>query len=235
MKNVQMLSEANHQNLKVKTAFEVGLGYDRPTSMLLPSEIEDAQREYVILFRRNEESNKLVLNVLLGLEAGENLYLSGDKWGASYQPLAIRKGPLLMGPNPDESEGGVVFFLDLDDPRVNADSGESLFNKGDPTSWLNNQRAILQALHAGWPDMEVLASEFETLGLIEPLRLDIELKNGQSLDLDGAFSISEEKLAAMTAEQLASLNEKGLLKLAFFIASSLHNFVKLIEIKNAGL
>jgi hypothetical protein len=63
--------------------------------------------------------------------------------------------------------------------------------------------------------------------------LDIHFKNGESLHFDGVYTLAEEKLYGLSDKQLYLLNENGFLSTAFFIANSLSNIKRLIDIKNA--
>ena len=71
--------------------------------------------------------------------------------------------------------------------------------------------------------------------LFEPVSIDVELSNGDALKVAGHFTISEERLSQLTAQQLDQLNQSGYLKNVMMAASSLDNVQKLVDLKNARI
>jgi hypothetical protein len=76
---------------------------------------------------------------------------------------------------------------------------------------------------------------FEQLGLIEPVDLAIELQNGEKHRLHGNYTVSEEKLAALNADDLHQLHQQGFLQSAFLLINSLSNIERLVNMKNRQL
>src|SRR5439155_25882085 len=54
-------------------------------ALVVPSEFEQLQREYPILFRRDADGEFQAVSIL-GLDRGENLFLSDGEWAARYIP-----------------------------------------------------------------------------------------------------------------------------------------------------
>jgi hypothetical protein len=90
-------------------------------------------------------------------------------------------------------------------------------------------------MHADADNIARMVDTFTEFSLIEPLTLNIQLKNEEVLNLGGAYTISKEKIAALTGEQLNTLNQAGFLALGFYIADSLANLTKLIDKKNSKI
>lgn len=255
MSNLVVISPEHHQQLAIETRYLPNLGYDHGSAMISPVEIQEAQRFYPLVFRKHQETGRFFLNALLGFSADENLHLDGEgNWLTEYVPLAVRKGPFLIALLDSDAEGeapgsdGIapqqkaVLSLNLDDPRVILDNtvgeqlgkGQRLFDEsGLATTYLEEINQILATLHETANDIHGLADTFMSLGLIEPLSLDIVLNNGEQIKLDGAYTVAEEKLSALSGEELAHLNQQGYLSSAFYIAGSIHNVGWLVERKNA--
>ena len=68
--------------------------------------------------------------------------------------------------------------------------------------------------------------------LLEKFVFDIELNNKSHNRLSGFYTINEETLHNLTAEQLAELNKKGFLKPLYMAVASLLNMGALIKRKN---
>lgn len=255
MSNLVVISPKHHQQLAIETFYLPKLGYDHGSAMISPVEILEAQRFYPLVFRKHQETGRFFLNALLGFTAEENLHLDGaGNWLSDYVPLAVRKGPFLIAmlnnngesdasqnaaPDPEQK---AVLSLNLDDPRVipdntvgeHAGKGQRLFDDdGLATAYLEEINQILATLHETSNDVHSMVNALSELDLIEPLCLEVMLNNGEQIKLEGAYTIAEEKLAALSGDELARLNHQGYLSSAFYIAGSIHNVGWLVERKNS--
>lgn len=235
MANHQLLDKSQHKKLRVDTRYTAQLGYAMGAVMVTDIELLAAQKEYPIIFRKHAETGRYFPNLMLGFRHDENLFLGEDgQWNATHIPLAVAKGPFLIGfqdlgkgPHPTVS-------VDLDDPRVSEHGkGEALFlENGESSAYLEYISKILLLLRDGSNSVIKMVDTFVELDLIEPLRLDIQFNNGEKLTFQGGFTIDSEKLAALDKERLWKLKESGFLPAAYYIAGSVENVQKLVDIKN---
>lgn len=238
MADYQLLSKQKHNNLRVTTQFTAELGYETGAVMVMDSELRAAQREYPIIFRKHPETGRFFPNVLLGLKQDENLFLDGEgNWRAEHVPLAIAKGPFIIGFQDVGNGPQPTACVDLADPRVSeGGEGEALFQEdGSLTRYMEYISQILLLLHHSTQSLTRMVDLFVELDLIEPLRMDIQFDNGESLSLQGGYTIAEEKLAELDEEALGKLHKSGFLAAAYYISGSLGNVQKLIAIKNKRL
>jgi hypothetical protein len=196
------------------------------------------QREYAIIFRKHPETGRFFPNALLGFRHDENLFLDGEgHWRAVHIPLAIAKGPFIIGFQDVEGKPQASASIDLADPRVRKDGeGEALFQEdGSLTRYMNYVSQLLLLLHDSTRSLTRMVDLFVELDLIEPLRLDIQFINGEKLVFQGGYTLAEKKLAALDEEALKKLHKSGFLDAAYFISGSVENVQKLIDIKNKQL
>ena len=73
----------------------------------------------------------------------------------------------------------------------------------------------------------------QKLDLLEPVSIKISLTEEKQIAFNGYHTVNQERLANLDGSSLLELNRAGVLSLVFFMASSLGNFQKLIELKNA--
>jgi hypothetical protein len=199
------------------------------------TELRAAQREYAIILRKHPETGRFIPNVLLGFKQDENLFLDGKgNWGAGHIPLAVAKGPFIIGFQDAGKGPQPSACIDLADSRVSeGGEGEALFQKdGSLTRYMDYISKILLLLHDSTRSVMQMIDLFVELDLIEPLRLDIQFVNGEKLRLEGGYTVAEEKLAALNEEALKKLHKTGFLEAAYLISGSLENVQKLIEMKN---
>lgn len=233
MAKLEALNPQHHINTKINTDYGPELGHSQGAVMVMPNELRDVQREYPILFRKHPETGRLFPNALLGFSEQQNLYLNAmNQWQSDYVPMAIRKGPFLIGFKRDGNQQTPVISIDMDDPRVNDNGQANLFNSDNsPSEYLQQVNDILHQMHENSAIMTAMVDAFTDLNLIEPLTLDIQLHNGEKVNFAGAYTIAEEKLLALTGSALEQLNSSGFLSAAYYISGSLGNIQKLINLK----
>lgn len=238
MANYQLLDKKKHHDLRVTSRYTEGLGYNAGAIMVMDTELRAAQREYPIIFRRHAETGRFFPNVLLGFKQTENLFLDGQgNWRAAHVPLVAAKGPFVIGFQNVEGKQALSACIDRDDPRVSKEGeGEALFEKdGSLTPYMEYVSKILLLLHQSTKSVTKMVDLFVELDLLEPLRLDIQFINGEKLEFEGGYTISEEKLSELDGASLEKLHKEGFLAAAYYISGSLDNVQKLIDIKNEKL
>jgi hypothetical protein len=237
MKNLEIINATLHKNIRVKNSYAQDLGHGMGSIMVLPSEILEVQREYPILFRKHPETGQFLPVALLGFEEQENLFLSENtQWNASYIPLAVSKGPFWVGVNGEGADEHLVICINRDDPRVNQEVGEPLFDEnGSPSIYTQTIRLNLFRLNEGIAETKKMIDAFVAANLIETVNMEVEFANKEAINFKGAYTINTENLTQLSAEQITALNTEGYLALAYFIAGSLGNVRKLIALKNKKL
>jgi hypothetical protein len=231
--NHALLSTEAHRGLRVRTGGATA-GDVTMTCVTVPDEFRRVQNEYVILFRRDPETDQFNALVMLGFEAGENLYVEGDNWDARYRPLAMSIQPFLIGGVPGDGEAKQV-HIDLDHPRVVPGDAEGvrLFDdEGRPSPYMEEMIERLGALDAGYEAGAAFYSALKQHDLLEPMSLDIPLENGTTNRLVGFHVIAEDRLRELDAAVLGELHAAGHLQPMFMALASLSNIGAMVARKN---
>ena len=207
-------------------------------TLIVPTEFEEAQREYPILFRKDSDG-KFVAVALLGFDKGENLFLEGEQWNARYIPAAHRRGPFFLGVRETEELGEtkreLALHIDLDDPRVSESDGEPVFKPhGGNSAYLEYVMDALNTVHDGLRAAPAMFAAFEQLRLIQPVELNVEIGDGLTYSIPNFFTIGAEQFAALGGDALEQLHRSGFLAAAIHVRSSLGNVERLIERKSRG-
>jgi hypothetical protein len=223
MPHVVTLNNVDHQDLTVAVAHGAAHGDAVNQVLLFPNEFEAAQRDYPILFRRDDRGGFYAV-ALLGLDRDDNLFLTPDgQWQASYVPAVRQRGP--FGPTAD----GQGVQLDLDDPRVGP-GGEPLYlPQGGTAPYLTHIEAVLSVIREGQAINAPLFAAWEAAQLLRPTTIEIDLGDGQTCAIEGIFVIPEDRIDALDADALATLHRSGALRAAFMALASLDNMPRLIE------
>ena len=230
MTNV-LLNNVDHHDLRVITRHGAAFGEAVNKVLVFPTEFENVQREYPIVFRRDAEG-KLRPVALLGLGRDENLFLGdGEGWQASYVPALFQRGPFSIAA-PETPDGEPMIRIDLDHPRVSRSEGTPIFlQQGGNSPYLEHVTAVLRAIYLGHRLLEPLIAAFEGAGLLRQVNLEARIGETEVYAVSEVFTIDRERLAALGGDALAALHRGGFLQSAFLVAASLGNMQRLIDRK----
>jgi hypothetical protein len=227
------LDNVEHQHLRVVQRATSDLSVN--LALVVPSEFEQLQREYPILFRRDSDGAFQSV-VILGLDRGENLFLCDGEWTSRYVPATLRRGPLFLGVDDQEESGDAAIVIDLDDPRVSESEGEPLFlPHGGAAPVLQQAAEALRIVREGLELSRTMFALFAELDLIAPVKIEADIGDGTRYQLDNFFSIAPEQFAGLSGTALEKLNRLGFLAEAIHARSSLSNVNRLIELKTAKI
>jgi len=240
MARYELLNNVAHKDLRVATGFGRQFGDEVGMVPAFPSEYAELQREYPIFFRKDQQTGQWQSVALLGFEQRENLFLQDDRWNAAYLPGAVAKGPFLIGFQEQRIEGELrqepVMHVDLDHPRVNGAEGETVFlPQGGNSPYLEHIASVLRGIRDGTEFGAAMFSAFDSMGLIQPVHLDVQLDERHRVNVNGLYGIDREKLTTLDAESLLRLNQAGFLEGAYLVLASLHNMRRLMAEKQRRL
>jgi hypothetical protein len=233
MTNRVLLSNIDHHDLRVAIRHGAEYGDSVNQMLVFPTEFEEVQREYPILFNR-DDAGAFHAVALLGLERDENLFLDAQGWDARYIPALQRRGPFSIGmqrqsPGDDPQ---VMIHVDLDDPRVGRAEGEPLFlPHGGNAPYLAHITAVLGIIFEGHEVAPAMFAAFDAAGLLHPIDLEIAISEERKYRFADYYTIDQERLAALPGAELESLNRAAFLRLAMLVATSLGNVSRLAERK----
>lgn len=237
MAQFQLLNNVAHKNLRILTHHGADLGDAVGGCAVYPTEFNELQKHYPILFQAMEDGSWLTI-VLFGFEENENLFLVGDQWRVPYIPAIIEREPFVIGMQ-QRSHGDVepVVHVDMDSPRIaKNDQGEAVFLPyGGNSPFLERITSVLSVVHEGFTEAERMLAEFTRLDLIENITLEVEFSNGAHYKNTRYATVSKEKLLALPDADVAALHRSGLLRYAYLIIGSIGNVQQMVDIKNNQL
>jgi hypothetical protein len=240
MARFELLNNVAHKDLRVATHFGPEFGDALGMVPAYATEFAELQREYPIFFRRDPDSGGYQAVALLGFSAGENLFLDGRRWNASYIPGHISRGPFSIGFQEQQVEGELrrepVIHIDVEHARVTAGKGEAIFMPhGGNSPYLEHVTGILRGIRDGIEAGNTMFSQLDALGLIQPVSLDVRLDEEVGVNLKGLHGIDRERLQSLDAEPLHRLNAAGWLEGAYLVLASMQNMRRLMAEKQRRL
>lgn len=230
-----LLNNVDHRDLRVVTRADAAFGDAVNQVLVFPTEFEAVQRDYPIVFRK-DEAGRLRPVALLGLEKDENLFLDGEGgWRAGYVPALQRRGPFTIAA-PDIADGEPMIRIDPAHPRVSRTEGEPIFlPHGGNSPYLESVTSVLRAIYVGHHLLDPMIAALEAASLLRPVNLEARVSESEIYAVSGVLVIDRERLTALTGAELETLHGGGFLQSAFLAAASLANMQRLADLKSARL
>jgi hypothetical protein len=223
-----------HKNLKLDTTkTAISRVADQNSVFLAAVEFADACKEYPIVFVRAgsaPEGSKPAIAPLavLGLRAGSNLFIDGDQWTGNYVPAYVRRYPFVMA-RLDESSDNLAVCYDAKWPAFNETTGEALFKDGQPTEFLMNAKSFLENFEQESERTRLICDLLQELDLLQDMRFEATLTNGEKIDVEGFLALDEKKYAELPDDKVLQLHRNGLLALIEMHRLSLTNMNRLVS------
>ena len=218
--NPVQLDNNTHRDLRIVTTRGAAWGDDVMTTPVFIAEFRDVQTHYPIVFQQADNGPGMQPVALLGLRANENLFLDAHGWDANYIPLALERGPFMIG----RAGADLTIHVDLDHPRIGRGEGEPLFMPhGATTDYLERMNSVLLTIHQGVQGVAPFVAALLRHDLLESFVLDVEAADDSQNRLAGFHAINEERLRTLGADALAELHSQGYLAAVFMaVASTAH-------------
>ncbi len=221
-----LLNNVDHKDLRVITRRGAEFGDQVMCALTFPAEFASIQAHYPIVFSKLADGSGFQPLALFGFREGQNLFLQGEHWDATYLPLTVERQPFLIGASGDE----LNVHVDLDSPRLSHSEGQPVFLlHGGTSEYLERVSGMLLAVHHGIQQTSAFIDALLAHALLESFVLDVSLAEGAQSRLAGFYTINEEKLAALAGDALGSLSRAGHLRAIYMAVASLANFRILIE------
>jgi hypothetical protein len=219
-----------HANKKIKeiTSFEFASKFH--IAYVTMHEFTRAAAIFPIVFLEDKEKDEFRPVVLLGLNAGRNLFVDADgKWQASYVPAIIRRYPFALAPR--GTDGEFIVCIDEASDLISDTEGAALFDeKGEPTQVIENVKRYLSELQ----QMDTLTREFCSFlsehNMFTPLNLRVR-DNAQVKNISGCYVINEERLNNLSDERFLEIKNKRYLPAVYGHLISLAQTDRLVKLQ----
>lgn len=199
------------------------------------SEFHPAGREYPIVFISSDRKNFNAVAVL-GMAAGENLFISDGKWASGiYVPAYARRFPFCMAQvnvNRVEQKDRLICV----EASAVGDDGEAMFDAGQPTGKWKDLERLLSEYEADLERTREMCAILADYGLLEPFSMQAKLnpdRGGGELNMRGMYRVAEKNIENLNAAQLKNLVRRGILGRIYIHLLSLEHFGRLLDRKAA--
>jgi hypothetical protein len=228
MTQIVPLNKDAHRTLKVDSRASASYGDKQHFVQVIVNEFAQLVVRYPILLTKNPGTGHFYCGAMLGFDEGENLFLEEWRERESYRPLALQRMPFYAR--------GPEIGIDLDHPRVGAESGQPLFDHaGRPSRYLQGIIWAFQDLRPGIETTNVFIARLLELKLIEPIDIEVELDDGTKHQCAGLYTINQDVLAKLPDPVVVELFRRGYLTLIHFMIASLKQLPLMAHRKNSRL
>jgi hypothetical protein len=189
---------------------------------------------YPVVFLEDKEQDSFRPVVLMGMDAGENLFVGADgKWQASYVPAIIRRYPFALASAGEE--GKFTVCIDEGSDLISDTEGLPLFNEqGEPAEALENVKRYLGELQ----QMDAFTNEFckymVAHNMLTPLNMRVQQAD-QVKNINGCYVINEERLNGLSVDGFMDLRDKRYLPAVYAHLLSLAQIERLMTLKDERL
>ena len=229
-KSLAPVNKERHAGKKIKQIEGFAFAKDFHIASLMTHEFVRAAGLYPVVFLEDKERDQFRPVALLGLEAGENLFVGPDgKWQGSYIPAIIRRYPFALASTGED--GQFTVCIDEDCELVNDDDGVPMFgDDGEPAEALENVKRYLGELQQ--MDMITTACcEFLTEhNMFTPLNMRVRQAE-QIRNISGCYVVNEERLNNLSDELFLELRNRRYLPAIYAHLCSLSQIERLMTLK----
>ncbi|MGN6740680.1 SapC family protein [Dyella sp.] len=207
------LNRSAHKDLRLKPVPSLKFAANVHSVPLTGVEFPAAARDVPILFAGADMKDAGPM-ALLGLRQNENLFVDADgQWASNtYVPAFIRRYPFILAEKPEGQEGDdFTVFLDEAYEGFNTEQGERLFKEdGADTEMLANAVNFLGEFQQHVARTHWFMDQLRKYDLLEPRNIRLE-KDGKTINLNGLFVVSEEKLRQLDEKVAHEFLKEGVL------------------------
>lgn len=220
---MELLNAEAHRSLTIQAA----RGHGRHFVQVVPSELARVAMRAPIVLTKHPETGHFYLGAIYGFSPGENLLLGADGMLDGVVPLDWEREGFFV-------EGDAI-AIDPVNPRFGGD-GQRLFETGgEPADPLRRIQRAMAALHSGLGESEALINALLAAKLVEPFDVSLSFDDGETVRLEGLYTISRDALADLSDAELGQMFRAGHLQLALAIAESLNQISLLARRRNDRL
>ena len=224
------VNKDRHAGKKIRMSNDFGFASKFHVAYITLHEFSRAASIYPVVFLEDKASDEFRPVVLMGLDAGENLFIdSQGQWAASYIPAIIRRYPFALTKAPEADR--FIVCVDEASNLISDTEGASMFDEqGNPTQVIENVKRYLSELQ----QMDQMTHEFSKFlvqnNLLTPLNMRVNAAD-QVRNITGCYVINEERLNNFSDAKFLEVRQKGYLPAIYAHLISLSQIERLASLK----
>ena len=224
------VNKERHAGKKVRASNSFGFASKFHVAYVTVHEFARAAAIYPVLFLEDQANDQFKPVVLLGLDAGENLFVNDKgEWSASYIPAIVRRYPFALT-KAEDADRYIVCVDEASDLLSDTEGAPMFDEQGNPTQVIENVKHYLSELQ----QMDQMTHEFTKFlvqnNLLTPLNMRVNAAN-QVRNITGCYVINEERLNNFSDQKFLEVRQKGYLPAIYAHLISLSQIERLASLK----
>ena len=225
------VNKERHATKKIRVASDFRFASKFHIAYITTHEFARAASIYPVLFLEDQGKDEFRPVVLMGLDAGENLFVDAKgQWGASYIPAIVRRYPFALSKAAEEDR--YIVCIDESSELLSDTEGAAMFDEqGNPTQVIENVKRYLGELQ----QMDQVTHEFTRFlvqnNLLTPLNMRVNTAD-QARNITGCYVINEERLNNFSDQKFLEVRAKGYLPAIYAHLISLAQIERLVGLKS---
>lgn len=222
--HLEMLNPVAHAALTVR-----GWKGARPSFVqIVTDEFATAAATCPILAAKSAETGAFFVGAMFGFKPGEDLAIEPGEETGAFIPLDLERNGFYIR--------GEEIAIDPANPCFAVAHGEPLFeSNGEPADALRHRQRVLGRLKAGVEDTDAFLATMMEHKLIEPMDISLRFDDGETLRLEGLYTVSLDALHDLDDVTALALFRSGRLQLAYGMVASLRQIPVLARRRNQRL
>lgn len=230
-KNIELLDNNKHRNLKLKSTTRFEHMYHRNMVPLVANEFMHAAINFPIFFIKEANTAEFKAVGLLGFDQDENLYFTPERLNTNYFPLNVQRYPFVLTAETADSENFAI-AIDTTSDLVSDTDGQRLFtDDGEPTDDLHKVSAFLSELMTKELATKKFIDYLIDNDLLHEASLSLALGDEGNTSLNGVYKVNEERLDEIEPDVLAQLHKRHYLPAIFAHLTSIGQLQRMVALK----
>jgi len=220
MAKLESLNAEDHRRLRVRAPVRG----DRIFVQIVASEFAAAAVACPILFAKFPETGQFYAGAMFGFRPEEPPLTADD----GFQPLDVERQGFFTS--------GEHIAIDIEHPRISESDGEPLFDQdGQPGDRLRAIQRMLGQLTVGVEQTDAFIRALLDLALIEPIDISLRFDDGDTLQLQGLYTVNRDSLHDLGDADALKLFRNDYLQLAYTMIASLQQIPFMARRRNQRL
>jgi hypothetical protein len=206
--NVVPVNRQTHRKVSVRRTTSFEFARQVNSVPIVDVEFPRVCVEMPIVFSRTETG--VVSLALLGAQQDRNAFVDDeDNWTGRYVPAFLRRYPFVFAVQ--EATDQMTLCVDESYKGLNdEDRGERMFDgEGTESSYLRTVLRFVEEYQATFNRTQSFCDRLDKAGLLEEARVDYTMANGTKGGVTGFLRVSNEKLRALSDEDVTALFRAG--------------------------
>jgi hypothetical protein len=220
MPRIEALNADSHGEVRLRERIPEG----RIFVQVVASEFAAAAATSPILFSKSPETGQFYAGAMFGFKPEEPPLTPDD----GYVPFDVERQAFFVS--------GDEIAIDVEHPRIAVVDGHPLFDgEGQPSECLKRIQYALGQLAIGVEQTDRFIRALLDLKLIEPIDIALSFDDGETLRLQGLYTVSRDSLRELDDANALRLFRDGHLQLAFTMIASLQHIRLMAARRNRRL